>query len=275
MRHRYLVVDQNVLRKPELAELIDTQPAVRFVLPDLSFLEMTKSREWESTLQQSLQQLATVPNRVLVAYSVNEALDRELRTLQSVSGHMHHVEATKFVRDILAWVRTGISNPSVERYRKDPDDHKAAVKSDHLDHAGNKIALGRLIDSTKHFIPTEIQKRMRGATLTLEERLDIVYDIARGLVPEILASRGVNRNKSRAFLSQRPLFYRYLIVRVWYCAEWIAKGGFESLSGEDVSNEILDHQYVLTASLFDGLLSRETKVNKAYNDLLAIMRRAV
>lgn len=275
MPHRYLVVDQNVLRRPELAELIASQPAARFVLPDLSFLEMTKSEQWEVTLRRSLEQLAAVPERVLVAYSVNEALDRELRTLRPVNRHMHHAEATKFVRDILAWVRTGESNPSIDRYREDPEKHKAAVESDRLDHEENKVALARLISSTKRFIPDEIQKRMRGAALTPEERLDIVHDIASRLVPEILASRGVNRNKSRVFLRQRPLFYRYLIVRVWYCAEWIAKGGFESFPEEAVSNEILDQQYILTASFFDGLLSRETKVNSAYNDLRAIMRREV
>lgn len=275
MRRRYLVLDQNVLRRPELSELIVTQPEARFVLPDLSFLEMTKSEQWETTLQRSLQQLATVPERVLVAYSVNEALDRELRTLQSVVGHMHHAEATKFVRNVLAWVRTGVSNPSIDRIREDPEKHKKAVQLDHLDHKGNKLALARLIGSTRRFIPEEIQKRMRGSVLTSEGRLDIVYDIARGLVPEVLASRGVDRNKSRAFLRQRPLLYRYLIVKVWYCADWIAKGGFESFREEAVSNEILDHQYVLTASFFDGLITRETKVNHAYNDLQALMLRAV
>lgn len=275
MPHQYLVVDLNVLRQPELAERITAQPAARFVLPDLSFLEMTKSEQWEATLMRSLQQLATVPERVLVAYSVNEALDRELRTLQPVNGRMHHAEATKFVRDILAWVRTGVSNPSMDRFRKDPENHKDAVESDHLNHEENKVSLAHLIDSTKLVIPDEVQKHMRGTVLTLEERLDIVYDITRRLAPEILASRGVDRNKSRAFLRQRPMFYRYLLVRVWYCADWIAKGGFESFPEEAVSNEILDHQYILTASFFNGLLSRETKVNNAHNDLQAILRREI
>jgi hypothetical protein len=43
MRHRYMVIDQNVLREPELAELVNMQPWVRFVLPDLSFIEITKT----------------------------------------------------------------------------------------------------------------------------------------------------------------------------------------------------------------------------------------
>jgi hypothetical protein len=64
MRHRYMVIDQNVLREPELAELVNTQPWVRFVLPDLSFIEITKTTgSQESTLQPSLQSLASVPER--------------------------------------------------------------------------------------------------------------------------------------------------------------------------------------------------------------------
>lgn len=276
MRHQYIVIDQNVLRKPELAELVNTQPWVRFVLPDLSFLEMTKTTgSEESTLQPSLQPLASVPERVLVAYSVNEALNRELRTLQPVNGYMHHAEATKFVREILRWVRTGLSNPSMERYRGDPDGHRTAVKADHLGHEENRADLARLIDSTKRFIPAEVQKSMRQTNLTAEERLDIVFDLACSLATEVLVSRGINPNKSRIFLRQKPLFYRYIIVRVWYCVDWIAKGGFDSFPEKSVTNEILDHQYVLTASFFDGLLSRETKVKHAYADLLTIMRREV
>lgn len=81
MQHRYVVLDQNVLRKNELTQLIADQATTKFVLPDLSFLEMTKTPQWESTLQNSLGQLASIPQRVVVAYSVNEALRREVGTL--------------------------------------------------------------------------------------------------------------------------------------------------------------------------------------------------
>jgi hypothetical protein len=52
-----------------------------FVLPDLAFLELIKNDMWKETLRGSLAILAEAPNRVHVAYSVNEALKHELDTL--------------------------------------------------------------------------------------------------------------------------------------------------------------------------------------------------
>lgn len=275
MQHRYVVLDQNVLRKNELTQLIADQATTKFVLPDLSFLEMTKTPQWESTLKNSLVQLASIPQCVVVAYSVNEALGQELDTLKPVNGRMLSIEATQFVRNILSWVKTGANNSSIQRMRDDPDRHLPDLAVDHLDHEKNKRQLEELIQATKQFIPEELQRRMRGSSLSEMSRLDIVHDIAKGLAPWVLVNKGLDVHKSRAFIKQRPLFYRYIIVRVWYCTEWISKGGFESFSEEQVTNEILDHQYVLTASFFHDLLSLDAKANRAYQALRSILSREI
>lgn len=275
MQAKYFVLDQNVLRKPDLARLIARDPASKFVLPDLSFLEMTKSADWEDTLRNSLGQLAVIPRRVVVAHSVNDALGREVSSLVPVNRHMLSLEATEFVRDILAWARTGESNSAIQRIRDDPDDHRQALARDHLSHDENKRSLQTLIEATRRFIPEGLQRQMRGQSLSAEDRLDIVHNIARGLVPEVLATRGVSLNKSRAFLSRKPLLYRYLVVRVWYCADWISKGGLEPYPEEKVTNEVMDHQYVLTASFFHGLESLDGKAKRAYDALRSILQRKV
>jgi hypothetical protein len=271
MPRRYLVVDQNVLRKQDLANLILYEQETRFVLPDLSFLEMTKSPEWESTLRSSLAQLAGIPTRVVVAHSVNDALRRELADLRTTAGHMIHREATEFVRGILEWVRTGNDTDSIIRIRQDPDNHKVSLATDFLDHSANKVGLTDLIDATRRLIPRDAQKRLRKLDKPSDDRLQIVHEIATGLLPEILAERGISRNKCHAFMRQRPVLYRYLLVRAWYCVDWIAKGGIESYGNESVTNELLDQQYVITASSFSGIVSQETKVNQAYADLISLL----
>ena len=51
MHKRYVVVDQNVLRKPLLEDALLHTRQMQCVLPDLAFLEMTKTPEWASTLR--------------------------------------------------------------------------------------------------------------------------------------------------------------------------------------------------------------------------------
>lgn len=275
MTKRYVIVDQNVLRKPLLDNAIATQPDTHYVLPDLAFLEMTKGPEWESTLRGSLRLLAKFPRRVHVAHSVNDTLATELASLQPVTGHMLHPEATAFVRDLLNWVRSGIDGNAIGRIRADPDNHRATLSMDHLDHPQNKIRLGELIEATKCFIPVELQKRMRGARVSESERLQVIYEIGVGLFPQLLAERGVATARARALMKRRPMLLRYLFVKAWYCVYWIEKGGFDSFPENEVTNEEIDQQYVLTASFFHGLLSEEKRVNDSYRDLCRLLERKV
>lgn len=275
MTKRYLVLDQNILRTPELVELVRSNGGAHFVLPDLAFLEMTKSSEWQRTLHDSLATLSTVPNRVHLAYSVNEALANELQSLRPVTGHLLFREATVFIRDLLLWVRTGRETDAFRRIQADPDNHKGSVISDHLNHVANKSQLAELIDGAKRIIPEQVQKQLRGASIGDSERLDVVHEIAKGLLPNILAEAGVNYNKARSFMKQRPMAFRYVLLKVLDCVNWISKGGFESFPEHKVSNEDLDHQYVLTSTFFHELLSRDGRVNESHKHLRLLLQRPI
>jgi len=58
---------------------------------------------------------------------------------------------------------------------------------------------------------------------------------------------------------------------VWLGLDWIARKGFESASDKRIANDLVDHDYVLTATCCDGLLSGDTRVNVAYSDLLDVL----
>jgi len=267
------------MRKSALGEVIASKPDTHFVLPDLSFLEMTKSLQWERTLRDSLKQLALVPRRVHVAYSVNEALAIELNSLRPINGHLLHADATNFVREILAWVATGSETEAIRRIKSDPDNHKGALAADHLNDIENKARMGDLIDATKCFIAEEAQKLMRSKKLSATEQIDAVHEIAVGLMPrileELLGERSISKERARSFMKGRPMVLRYLLVKAWYCVHWISQGGFESRLVDGVTRELFDQQYVLTASFFDGLLSEEHRVNESYRDLSLLLRRKV
>jgi hypothetical protein len=270
---RYLVIDQNVLRRGALGERLAAEAQTSFVLPDMAFLEMTKSDKWESTLNGSLQSLANYPERIHVSRSVNEALGMELATFRSVEGKMLFAEATTFVRDVLHSVRTGIDGQSIMRIRADPGQHRKLLAKNHFSHEENKIRLKELVDSTKYLLSEEIQKRMRRGKVADSERLQVIHDIAAFLLPKILSERGISNEKARVFMKKKPMVLRYFFSRAWYCVSWIQNGGFEGFPPERVTNDEVDQQYVLSATFFHGLLSFEPKVNDCYKDVLLLLSK--
>ena len=245
------------------------------VLIDTAFLEMTQSEEWLSTLRASLSQLARVPERVFAAYSVSHSLSRELRTLQSAAGHMLWREATVSVREVLTWVRTGQENTTIRGMRNSPSHTDAKLKADHFNHSQNKETIESLVELVRGQLPHEFQKALRKPATSDEDRLDAVHQLAKSVAYGVLAERGINRNRARAFLCKRPLFYRYLIVKAWNSLDWLYAGGLEDFKAKDATNEMLDHHYALTASFFDGVLSEDGKVNRAYTALQALAPREV
>lgn len=273
MGKRYLVVDQNVLRKPFLADMVRAQPDIRYVLPDLAFMEMTKTPQWESTLHNSLAVLSTVPSRVNVTISINEALGQELRTTKPSIGHLISPNATAFVRDILESVRTGTDGWALSRIRLNPEYHLETLARDHLQHEENKKLLIELRDATRTKVPPEVQKRMRQKKLSDEERLDLLHQIGTSLAVPVVSSQGITEANARAFLRKKPMVFRYLLLKVWRSLFWIENGGAESFVPSAATNEEIDDQYILTATAFDGLLSEEKSANLAFKALEKALSR--
>lgn len=267
MTKRYVVVDQNVLRKPYLETLMVDDPDLHIVLPDMAFLEMTKTGEWESTLRNSLATLSQYPRRVHACLSVNEALSSEMDAMRPINSRMMFPEASKFIRDLLCGFQSGLPSQALERIRENPDGHLDKLIHQHLNHEENKERWTDLIEVTGTMLSPEATKRLRAKTMDAEERLRIIHDIGVALLPDILATRNIDRAVSVAFMKKRPMTLRYLYLKTWRCLRWLGDGGFDSRTPEAVTNEQLDDQYILAATFFNGLLSEERSVNEAYRDL--------
>jgi hypothetical protein len=87
----------------------------------------------------------------------------------------------------------------------------------------------------------------------------------------ILQERGIDKRKATSFIKRRPMVFRYILLNVCHCVRWIAEGGFESFPAEKVSNDVLDQQYVLTATCFQGVVSNDARVKHAYTDVIALL----
>ena len=274
MTHQYLVVDQNFLRTDALRDMLRAQRQIRIVLPDLAMFEMAKSTNRKLTINQSLSIVAEEPGRVFVSHALGHCLSYELKNGVAVDGHMLDQKATKFLRKLLNAVSTGIRNPEYDGVIDDPENHVSGMKRDYLDHTANKARSLELLDVTKRSMTGEFAKRLRGSRATVDEKLDFIYEKAPSLLVGVLEENGFSREKATRFYRKKPMILRYFFAKLWACLSWEEQGRIEGLSPAKVSNDLIDHQYVLAATYFDGVLSEEPAVNEAYAAVQQLLARA-
>lgn len=264
MSHFYLVVDQNYLRNPQLESLLAATINTRIVFPDLAMFEMTKTDKRELNIRLSFAILAKYAHRVFVSRAIGECLKHELEHGQPVSGHMLLRGATQFLRQVLYAVANGVTNAAFERVIHDPESHLFDLKRDYLDHDSNKRHSLELVEATKLEMPAEFARRVRGKQATREQKIAFVREKAPSLLLSVLQENNFSRERALKFLRRKPMLLRYFYANLWACLSWEEQGRLEGLEPKKVSNDLLDREYVLSATFFDGILSCDARVNDAY-----------
>ena len=271
----YLVVDQNYLRDPKFEHLLAATANTRIVLPDLAMFEMAKPDERELSIRLSLATLARYAHRVFVSRPIAECLRHELERVQPVAGHMLFREATQFLRQVLQAVATGVTNAAFERVIHDPEDHLFDLKRDYLDHDSNKCRSLELVEATKLEMSAEFARRVRGNQATREQKIAFVREKAPSLLLNVLQENNFSRARAVNLIRRKPMLLRYFYANLWACLTWEEQGRLEGLGSKKVSNDLLDREYVLSATFFDGVLSRDGRVNEAYAVVAQILKSKV
>lgn len=111
---------------------------------------------------------------------------------------------------------------------------------------------------------TEFAKRIRGARASFDERIAFIQEKTPSLLTGVLGENGFSHGKAINLIRKKPMLLRYFYVKLWTCLVWEEQGRLEGLEPKKVSNDLIDHEYVLAATFFHGVLSDEPKVNEAY-----------
>jgi hypothetical protein len=277
MRHRYLVADQNYLRSPELQSLLDSDPALKVVLPDLGFFEMAKGDRAELTVRLSLRTLSQYPKRILLARAVGQAMRFELDHKRPIPGMAAPRRLTKLVQEVLEDLRLDPDTSAVSKLLDQPPEQLEWLKRQYLDHEDNKARALELLQSTKTGPDAEFVRRVRSGRSTFEERLEHVSERAPSMLYSVLVEKQFSFSRERAlhFIRTKPLLLRYFYLNMWALLDWEEKGRLEGLSPKKVTNDYLDREYVLAASYFDGLLTKEEPMNVAYRAMSLLLQRRV
>lgn len=254
----------NFLRLEALRDQLRVQPEIRLVLPDLAMFEMAKSSNRELTLKLSLDIIAQEPHRVFVSRALSDCLSYELSRKVAVVGHLLDRESTIFLRRLLSAVATGIRNAEYDQVIDDPQNYLSDMKRDYLDDSLNKTRSVQLVDVTKRVMTPEFANRLRGSLVGTPEKIHFVHEKAQSLLLEVLKENGFSHEKVIYLRRQKPMILRYFYVKLWACLSWEEQGRIENINAGKVTNDLIDHEYVLAATFFNGVLSNDRAVNDTY-----------
>jgi hypothetical protein len=146
------------------------------------------------------------------------------------------------------------------------------IRNEELDHDRNQESLKTRTDIIKSALGENNLKELKNGKISDEVRLGVINQVANDLIQTFLANQEHSRNRISVFLKQKPLMLRFYLLSVRHAFEWAKNGGLESFPAEKVTNDILDQEYVSIASFFNGIKSRETRVNDADADLRQLLK---
>jgi hypothetical protein len=272
MARKIYVVDQNVMRRTELTDFMTAHPSARFVIPDTGLLEMVKSEQWEETFRRSFEVFVPVVKRCFMSMSVQEARDLEVKRRASVEGLLLPADFTKLLRSAILESQSG-NGPTMSQLRAQMTEIQRDIQQEDLNAQTNRVELRQLVDELRSKLTKEEIKACRQEGIVgRSARIRIAYGVGDAVYVAHMKKIGAPDQVSRRLWKAESMTRRWCYLLVHHALQWLGDGGLDTATDKVVLNDVLDQDYVLMGSFFDGVLSLETDVQCAIQDLQVMLR---
>ena len=259
-----LVVDQNCFRAPELQSHLAASPDNRAVVTDMAVFEMLKGKDPMLTAEKSLTILSDYPDQVRCTAGTGDLMRMELTQKTSVVSPLDD-ELTKRMQVLLREIARFLKG---ERKSFPLDEahitrERAIALLQRSDHDFHKGTLNGGVDVLRKRITPELQKQIRSGSLT-KEVYEFAYQTGYIAFKNSVSKFDLSEEDIKRLYLDYCLTARNTIVYILSCMRWFEVGGAESMAAADITNDLHDVDYVVISSYFDGILSKEKRVNLLY-----------
>lgn len=271
VQSKIYVLDQNAMRKPQLRNLIQAEPRVKFVIPDTALLEMSKSDQWEETFRRSFEILHPVVTRCLMSRSVQEARNLERKYGRSAEGHLLDDAFTEMLRCVIFESQAG-GGPTMDLFKSRMPEVREELRQNELSPQVNRQDVRDVIETMREELTSEETKLCKRPGLEGRvARLRLAQSFGDAFFVSRMKRDGVPDPVTRRLWKTKSVSRRWWYLIAHHALQWIGDGGVEVASDKVIVNDVLDQDYVLLGSFFDGVMSFENDVQNAWLDLLAML----
>jgi len=266
------VVDQNVMRKKRLRELIADEPDSFFIVPEASLLEMCKSQNWEGTMRPSFAHFSFVGNRAFVTLTVDKAITYELDQLIPVTvQELVNIELTSFVQSLIDELSSsGRPGASMAWISSNFTEMFARLQANELNATLAKERVTEKVELLKKGLKKEVVKALRNHQYP-QYRLALIGAMAEDYVVDHLLAKKISPPDAFTFILGKPMVLRSAILSIRHVLDWMIMSGLDGALPERELNNLFDMEYALSASYFDDLITEDQGAVDAYTDLKEIL----
>jgi hypothetical protein len=263
------IIDANYFQAPELETYLSSSKANFVVFCDFASFEAYKGNALKSIFK-SIEIVSNFPDQVIVLKSTREVVSLTLTSNNPFL--LEEREQTEGFRDFCLGVRLAISGNEELKGQIIEKGIKASELSVTFRDNAAKIA-GGIVELTKSFKIGHLQAIKKRGIYPADLCDKVIKDIL--LVSALLFSKYSSINHIPQAAQLRNSFaFRLAICAYILALRWISDGGPATVSMDKLNNDIVDMHYIAYATYFDGLLSRDRKMNEIYGDTCYMLANA-
>lgn len=255
------IIDANCLSDPTLEEYLKSDQSNMAALTEFAGMEAHKGDPVKNICQ-SMKVLCQHPRQVIILKGARQII-RENQTPSSLNVEVfidedqtkHFTESCNVIKQAEKGNPRAIM-PIKERGRQ------ATEEMERLQRDAIKVAQG-IIAISKTFDPNHLRILRRHDSIPEALGDKIIKDI---LILSALTIRDHPDTKRvpTARELRNTYLFRYSLCCYLLVLDWLEKGGLNNSNVEKIRNDLIDMSYAAYATFFDGILSKDVKLNRIY-----------
>ena len=264
-----LVIDQNSLRSSKLRSFLEESNDNTAVITDMAMFKMLKGIDPVYTAKQSMAILSDFPEQVVGTSGTGELMTKELSERQAIVSPIDSDITSrmqlllKLINDFNHGKRSSfpLNEANILQAR-------TTALSQRSNHTFNKTNFDGGVHALRTHLSLELKKEIRAENLT-KEVYTYAYQAGFLAYRDAVDAEGFNLSDEgfKALYLEFCFTSRFSIIYTLSNMTWFAQGGAESMPSEKVTNDLHDIDYLLISSYFDGVMSKEKRVNKLYDKM--------
>jgi hypothetical protein len=254
------VIDAGALRSPKLKHFLAASPENSAVLTDYAAMEAFEGNG-HVNVRKSLEILSHFPRQVLVLKSTREITRLRPRSM-GLQRRMIDEEQT---RRFTSYCHALFANGADPREVMNDVGLKASRAKEHFD----RLAVS--IDNIRSGIAQLAASYTPEDLKLLRKKKPIPESLSKRIINDILLTTALHFRDAAGF-TEMPIArdaiysfpFRYALCSYLLSLKWISDGGYEHTGGAKLSNDFTDMTYAAFALFYDGLLTKDRKLEEIY-----------
>lgn len=218
-------------------------------------------------MRPSLYNFCPAATRTFLSLSVGEALAIELERGKSIEHDLLPDSFRDFVQSLIAELGEYREGPTVESMRANFSAVFADLLQNDLLESDAKPRLAGLVEPWLSGLKPQTLSILRRQPADDRFRLCFIRANAAQFSKQIAKQHGMFDDASEAYLDSQPLLLRYVLLFTRHALRWAIQSGWSNVEASKALNHFLDQDYVLIASFFDELLTKDKETRLAYEEL--------